>query len=200
MTYSIDQLKGEVSRGGGFAKGNLYRVILPVIPELYINLTGVDVTYPQSLNILCKNVTLPGKQLTTVNRTVGVVSQKIAYGYAVEDVSMTFLGLNDYIARKYFENWQSYALNPNTNEVRYKNEYAKTVTIQQLDKYHRVVYSVDLEKAFPTQLLNIDFSNDNSSAVDINVTLSYSKWKRNDVITDAVSTEAQKFLEKILLK
>ena len=34
MTYSIETLKGEIGRGGGIARGNLYRVILPVIPEI----------------------------------------------------------------------------------------------------------------------------------------------------------------------
>ena len=200
MTYSIEQIKGEISRGGGVAKGNLYRVILPVIPELYINQNGLSVATPQSLNVLCKAVTMPGRQLLTHERTIGTVNQKIAYGYAVEDVSMTFLGLNNYVARKYFEDWQHYAMDENNHQVRYKDEYAKNVTIQQLDNQHKVVYSIQLEKAFPTQVLNIDFSNDNGQPVEVSVTLSYTKWRRNNVVTDAISDVAQDFLEDLLLK
>lgn len=200
MTYSIEQLKGEISRGGGIAKGNLYRVILPIIPEIYLNLTGVDVAYTQSLNVLCKSAQMPGRQLTTVDRTIGVVNQKVAYGYANDDVNLSFMGLNNYVARKYFEDWQFYAMNEDTHEVRYKDQYAKNIVIEQLDMQHRVVYSVTLEKAFPTQVLNVDFANENSQAVDINVTLSYTRWRRNNVVRDVISTEAQDFLEGLLLR
>lgn len=201
MAYSIEQIKGEISRGGGVAKGNLFRVILPVIPEIYLNIaTGVDVTYPQSLNVLCKNVNMPGRQLLTIDRTIGVVNQKVVYGFSNEEVNMTFLGLNDYIVRKYFEDWQLYAMNQENHDVRYKTQYAKNVVIQQLDMKHRVTYSVTLEKAFPTQLLNVDFSNDNGQPVDINVSLSYTRWRRNNVIRDGLSTVIQDILEDITLR
>jgi len=199
MAYSIEQLKGEISRGGGVAKGNLYRVILPVIPEIYANQTSISVPYSQSLNIVCKNVNMPGRQLLTHDKTIGVVNQKIVYGYANEDVSLTFLGLNNYAARKYFEDWQNYCISEDTNRVKYKNTYAKTVTIQQLDSLHRVVYSVNLEQAFPTQVLNIDFSNDNGQPIEVGVTMSYTKWRRNNVVSDVVSDNVQDFLEGLLL-
>lgn len=200
MAYSIDQLKGEISRGGGVAKSNLYRVILPVIPAIYLNQTGLDVTYPQSLNVLCKNVSMPGRQLTTVDRTIGVETQKIAYGYVNDDVNLTFVGLNNYVVRKYFEDWQFIAMNKDTNEVRYKRDYSAPVTIEQLDSKHRVMYSIQLESAFPVSILNIDFSNDNSQPVDINVTLAYTRWRRNDVVRDVISTVGNTVAENLLLK
>jgi len=200
MTYSIEQIKGEISSGGGIAKGNLYRVILPVIPSLFLNQNGLSVATPQSLNVLCKSASMPGRQLLTHDRTVGAVNQKIAYGYANDDVSLTFMGLNNYTARKYFEDWQFYAMDQDTHEVRYKDEYAKNVIIQQLDHQHKVVYSVQLEDAFPTQVLNIDFSNENGQPIEVSVTLSYTRWRRNNVIRDAISDVAQDFLEDLLLR
>lgn len=200
MTYSVDQLKGEIGRGGGIAKGSLFRVLMPIIPEIYLNLTGIDVATSQQLNILCKQVNMPGRQLLTNDRIIGTVSQKVAYGYANEDVNITFIGLNNYVVRKYLEDWQDYAMNPNSFEVKYKTQYAKNMTIQQLDMHHRVVYSIVLEKAFPTQILNVDFSNDASGPIDIGATFSYTKWRRQDIISDAISTEAQQFLENLILR
>lgn len=191
MSYSIEQLKGEIGKGGGIAKANLYRVILPIIPEIYINLTGIALPTSRTLNILCKNAQLPGRQLLTTERTIGTVAQKVAYGFANDDVNLTFMGLNNYVARKYFEDWQHYALNQNSYEVKYKTQYAKTVTIQQLDMRDNVVYSVNLEKAFPTQILNVDFANDATTPIDVSVTLSYSRWVRNDILTDSISTLTQ---------
>jgi hypothetical protein len=200
MTYSIDQLKGEISRGGGVAKANLFRVILPIIPEIYLNLTGADIPYSQSMNVLCKNAILPGRQLLTADRVIGTISQKVAYGFANEEVTLTFTGLNNYVVRKYFEDWQHYAMNPNSFEVKYKTEYAKTVTIQQLNNLQQVMYSVELEKAFPTQIMNVEFANDNINPVDISVTLAYTIWRRNNVVKDVISTEVQDFLEDLFLK
>ena len=199
MTYSIEQLKGEIGRGGGVAKNNLFRVLLPVIPEIYLNSTGVAVATPQSLNILCTRATLPGRQLMTVERTIGTVTQKVAYGYINDEVTFSFLGLNNYVVRKYLEDWQNYALNQNNFEVKYKTQYAKNVIIQQLDQSHRVVYAVKLEKAFPTQLLNIDFSNDNGQPVEVGVNLSYTRWSRVNFLSNAISTEAQELFENLLL-
>lgn len=188
MSYSIEDLKSVITAGRGIAKANLYRVILPIIPEIYINAGGIGVPNPLSLNILCKNAQIPGRQLLTNDRVIGTVAQKVAYGFANEDVTLTFMGLNNYVARKYFENWQHFAINENSYEVKYKNEYAKTVTIQQLDMSGRVVYGVNLEKAFPTQILNIDFANDNNTPVEVSVTLSYTRWVRTSLSTDIITS------------
>ena len=44
------------------------------------------------------------------------------------------MDLNDFKARKYFDTWQSFAVNPNTLEVGYYQDYVNHVIIQQLDK------------------------------------------------------------------
>ena len=41
---------------------------------------------------------------------------------------MTFIGLND-STRKYFETWQSFAINPETKEVGYYQDYVKDVDV-----------------------------------------------------------------------
>lgn len=199
MTYSIEQLKGEITRGGGVAKGNLYRVILPVIPRIFVNLSGVDFPLPQSLNVLCKNVNMPGRSLTTIDREIGVVNQKIAYGFVNDDVNMTFLGLNDFVVRKYLEDWQFYAMNPDTHEMRYKNEYARTVTIEQLDQRGRVMYAVKLEKAFPYILSQLEYSNENGQPLDINATFTYTRWRRTGFVRDVVSGFVQEALDDLIL-
>lgn len=196
--YSIDQIKGVVSAGAGPAKSNLFRVIMPVIPQIYINLTGASAAYPQNMNILCKNVVMPGRQITTVDRTIGVVTEKVAYGFLNDEIALTFLGLNDYAIRKYLEAWQFFCMNPDTHNVKYKTEYARNVTIQQLDHLSRVVYSITLEDAFPTQLLPIEFSNENGQPVEIAATLTYTRWRQDGFANQVISSVAQNFLEDIL--
>ena len=64
---------------------------------------------------------------------LGTTSRKIVNGTAFTPVSMTFIGLNDFV-RKYFETWQSSAVNPETKEVGYYQDYVKDVIIQQVEK------------------------------------------------------------------
>ena len=132
---NIDEFKGLVSAKGGMARGNLFKVTLPSLPG----------ATSREVNLLCKDVNLPGRQIMTQERQIGMKSIKLPYGFAVEDVSMTFHVINDYSIRKYFEIWQGLAVNPSTYEVSYKNNYAKDVIITPLKKgFSLPVYSTPL--------------------------------------------------------
>lgn len=121
---SIDQLKGLVSNKGGLARPNLFTVELPPFPG----------ATSREVNLLCRDVNLPGRQLLSYDKEIGTRREKVAYGYASDDVSMTFLVLNDYGIKKYFETWQAAAYNPNTYQIGYKSQYAIDVRIHQLKK------------------------------------------------------------------
>jgi len=127
MATSIDQLKSLVARKDGIARSNVFRIKLPTIP-------GAS---SEEVNLLCKDVVLPGKQVVTNERKIGMQLQKIPYGYAVTDVSMTFHVLNDYGIRKYFDTWQSLAVNQDDQTVGYlrgRDGYGKQIVIEQLKK------------------------------------------------------------------
>ena len=125
MAYSIDQMKSLISRKGGMSQGNVFRVEFPSLP-------GASA---EEVNLLCTRVNIPGQQILTYDKEIGIKSEKIGYRRAYEDVSMSFLLLNDYGIRKYFETWMNYVVDPNTYEIGYKNEYiAGQVKIQQLRK------------------------------------------------------------------
>jgi hypothetical protein len=58
----------------------------------------------------------------------------MAYGYAVDDVTLTFHCLNDMKIRNYFETWQNLAVNQETQEIGYFNDYTHPVIIQHIKK------------------------------------------------------------------
>jgi hypothetical protein len=126
MTYSIEDLKGQVSRSGGIAAGNMYRVILPVLPN-----------YPaqtKSLDLLCTAASIPGRQIMSMDYQMGTTMRKIANGYATTDMQLTFIATNDHVARAYFEAWQNLAHDPNTLTVGYYKDYTFPVKIEHLQK------------------------------------------------------------------
>lgn len=124
---SIDQLKSLVSRKDGIARPNVFRVKFPSIPG----------ATSEEVNLLCKDVVLPGKQIITNERKIGMQTHKVPYGYGVSDISMTFHVLNDYGIRKYFDVWQSLAIDQDGQTAGYlrgREGYGKQIVIEQLKK------------------------------------------------------------------
>ncbi len=127
MVQSIDQFKSLISAKDGVARPNLYRIKFPSMPG----------ATAEELNILCKNVTLPGRQILTSERRVGIKMEKVPYGYSVGDINLTFHVLNDYGVKEYFESWQNLAVNQQSQEVGYQRGYggyARQVEIEQFKK------------------------------------------------------------------
>ena len=127
--------------------------------------------------------------------------QKVAYGYAVDDVSMTFYCMNDYGIKEYFDTWKDSILPEQSDTygytTSYKNEYAKTITIHQLRQPlvglskqvgpirfsgglgGGTVYSVDLLDAFPINTSAIELNNELDGLVQLTVTIAYTNWRRS---------------------
>jgi|TARA_B110000483_G_scaffold139703_1_gene166871 hypothetical protein len=187
MAASIESLKGEIRQG--IAMNNLFRVLLPNIP-------GAS---SRQLNLLCKTTSMPGRQIMTTERRIGLQMQKVANGYAVDDVSMTFHSLNDYGVKNYFDNWMNMAVNNETLEVNYKKEYTHDVIIQQLRKDalvdlgfnfnigpfniagdiitpDQIAYTCVLQDAFPTTVSAQEFNNEQGGTSETTVQLSYTNW------------------------
>jgi len=121
---TIDDLKALISNKGGVARGNVFAVSLPPLAGLR----------SRELNLLCSNVNLPGRQIISQERTIGLINQKVANNHAFDDVSLTFRCLNDYGIREYFETWQNLCIDQQSLEVGYLNEYAFNVKIHQLKR------------------------------------------------------------------
>ena len=123
-TNMIDTFKSRITEGGGLAMANLYRVFLPPI-------IGVRT---QDMDILCKAAQIPGRQILSTERFMGMTTMKVANGYASDDVTLTFYCLNDMRIIDYFHAWQSKAVNQEEQEVGYLNDYTYPVIIQALKK------------------------------------------------------------------
>ncbi len=204
MANTIEDLKALMNTKLGFARPNKFLVTLPTVGVGGGLLSGIIGAFsgmgggasPRELNILCSNATMPAKQVLTNDRRIGMEFQKVAYGYAVDDVSMTFYLMNDYGIKDYFDSWRSTILDEFGQASNYKNEYAKTVTIHQLRQPLKgfskqvgpirfnaglgggSVYSVDLLDAFPIASSAIELNNELDGLVQLTVTFAYTNWRR----------------------
>ena len=186
---NIDQLKGVASKGRGFASANQFLVELPSLDGQYDT---------KDLNILCTNVNLPGRQIMTQERLIGIKARKMPNGFASDDINLTFHVMNDYNIRRYFETWQNKVINQDTFEIGYANTFTEQVRIKQLKKgmafdfpidkifglnidldirtRASIVYECTLKDAFPTTMTAIDFNNEQDGLVRLAVQLSYTNW------------------------
>ena len=141
MVQSIDQFKSLISNKRGIARPNLFRIKFPSLPG----------STSEELNILCKDIQLPGRQILTNNRQIGLKLEKVPYGFAIQDLNVTFHVMNDYGVKEYFETWQNLAVDQQSQEVGYQRGhggYARQVEIEQFQKV------VKLPKRFKTKVPN----------------------------------------------
>ena len=209
MANSVDELKALANTKLGFARSNRFLVTLPtnfgggggLLRGIVGLLTGGGGgASGRELNILCSNATLPAKTTLTNDRRIGMEFQKIAYGYAVDDVSMTFYLMNDYGVKEYFDAWRNTAIPEDGNNAftsNYKSQYARNVTIHQLRqplagvskqvgpiRFNAgigggTVYSVDLIDAFPVNTSAIELNNELDGLVQLTVSFAYTNWRRS---------------------
>ena len=215
MANSIEDIKALANTKLGFARPNKFLVTMPTVGVGGGLLAGLIGAFsgggggasPRELNILCSNATMPAKQILTNDRRIGMEFQKVAYGYAVDDVSMTFYLMNDYGIKDYFDSWRSTILDEVGQASNYKNEYAKTVTIHQLRQPLKgfskqlgpirfnagigggSVYSVDLLEAFPISSSAIELNNDLDGLVQLTVTFAYTNWRRTRGVQNFINMD-----------
>ena len=89
--HSIEKFKSAVAKG--IARSNLFHVELPRISNNNIS--------SEDLNLFCSRVNLPSRQISTVDRVIGIVTEKVANTFITDDVNLTFHVTNDYNIKKY---------------------------------------------------------------------------------------------------
>lgn len=162
MTASVDQLKSTIATKGGLARPNNFVVELPP-------LAGIST---RDMNILCRQATLPAKQILTHDRRIGMEFEKIAYGYAVDDVSLTFLIMNDYGVKEYFDTWRSLILNEDSHTANYKEDYQKRIVIHQLaNSIPSIFGSASINVGPLTAGVSAGFGNSLGGRVDVTTTV-----------------------------
>lgn len=180
MTFKTDDLRTYIEKENGVASPSRWRVILPKITgdsKPGGGTVGTQFSI-EDLNLVCTAVRLPGIDVITVDRQIGMVPQKVAVGKTVNPVSMTFYLTNKYTARKYWQEWMETVVGTGAPYTAgFLSLYGKQVEITQLDKLGDKVYTVKLEQAYPVNLSEIEMNNAAATAAaEFTVTLQYTNY------------------------
>jgi hypothetical protein len=185
---SLSELKTSITFGGGLARTNKFLVTLPSLGGGGL----IGALGSRNMNILCRTAQLPSKQILTHEKRVGMKFEKVAYGYGIEDVTLTFMETASLPVRRYFDTWRDLILNEDAQTSKYKTEYQKRVIISQLAMplplgaltgslpldVQVATYTVELINAFPTSITAIEYTNDADGYAETTVALSYTNFKR----------------------
>jgi hypothetical protein len=167
---SINDFKSSFS--GDLARTNRFDVEIPVpltlIPYLKTSKT---------LNYRCEVANLPGRTFaTTEQKTYGPI-EKFPYLSTYNDIDLTFIVDDDMSQKFLFDGWLNY-INPNYNyNLRYKENYATTLTINQYDVSNEKTYTVSLFDAFPISMNQLDLDWNGEGYHKLSVTFAYTYWK-----------------------
>jgi len=197
---SIDNLKSTISKRGGLAKTNRFQVIFTPPQGSLLSAAGLIgaltsggglksmINDPRDISMLCENVTIPGRQITTVDYIAEKQSVKIPYAFINEDVTCSFLLTNDYYMKTLFDAWLEQVFDTKSYRAKFKKDFTTDVVIQQLNEKNIPVYGVRLENAFPTTVAGITLDNNSESAVQkINVTFSYDNYVPEGPLSSTMS-------------
>ena len=128
--FGVEELKATISSSGGMAQPHQFMVQLPQLASINID--------ARDLSLLCSATVLPGRQITSIDQAMGTVNRKIANGYAITDMTLSFMVMNDHKVRQYFEAWQYEAHDQENKTIGYYDNYTYPVHISHLARGARL--------------------------------------------------------------
>tara|TARA_B100000809_G_C14990150_1_gene477707 strand:- start:56 stop:754 length:699 start_codon:yes stop_codon:yes gene_type:complete len=199
---SLDELKATIGARGGIARGNrfgvhithplkdfalsreVFRMEGPRNSEKTILKEGSYLDNGKDTYILCTNVALPGKLITTTEAKHNHNMAKKPYSMATDEVQMTFMLTNDWYMKKYFDLWMELIIDSSGAhyKTRYKDDYCADVVIQALrgNEAAQIGYSCKLERAYPRQISQVELGNDQEGLSQVTVTWEYDNFRLMD--------------------
>jgi hypothetical protein len=97
------------------------------------------------------------------------------------DIDLTFIVDDDMQQKVLFDAWLNF-INPSyNNHIRYKQEYATILTVNQYDVMNKLSYSVSLYDAYPISVNQMDLDWNGDGYHKLGVTFAYTYWKNNSL-------------------
>ena len=133
------------------------------------------------LQYRCEATNLPGRTIaTTEQKTYGPI-EKYPYLSTYNDIDLTFIVSGDMTEKIFFDAWLNYVNPTQSNNFRYKTDYAVTLSVNQYDQTNKLSYTVGLFDAYPISVNQLDLDWSNDSYHKLSVTFAYTYWKNNSI-------------------
>lgn len=160
------------------ARPNRFDVSIPV-PLTLILYRNIS----ERLTFRCESANLPGRSLATADQKIYNITEKFPYQTTYNDMDLTFIVSDDMLEKEFFDAWMEF-INPSTTfNMKYKGDYATTVTISQYDVTNKLSYSIELIDAYPIAVNQMDLDWSADGTHKLTVVLAYSYWRNNNIVS-----------------
>jgi hypothetical protein len=160
------------------ARPNRFDVSIPV-PLTLILYRNIS----ERLTFRCESANLPGRSLATADQKIYNITEKFPYQTTYNDMDLTFIVSDDMLEKEFFDAWMEF-INPSTTfNMKYKGDYATTVTISQYDVTNKLSYSIELIDAYPIAVNQMDLDWSSDGTHKLTVVLAYSYWRNNNIVS-----------------
>lgn len=148
---------------------------------------GGFINDPRDVSILCESCTLPGRVISTIDYQSTKQAIKVPYSFINEDVTFTFILTGDYYIRKMFDQWMSMVFDTQKYAMKYRDTYTTDIRIAQLNKKNIPVYTIQLQKAYPTAINSITLDNTAESGIQkVSVNVTYENFVTEGLVDSAL--------------
>ena len=173
--FAITDFMSKLDALGSYAKRNRFTV--EIIPPTTLN-TEVPAS---QIEFLVKGVTFPARTFgSTTYRRGGKFGLEVPYEVTEENVTITFLGTNDWKARKFWYDWHEHIQSNSSYNMNYYKDFIGTVTIsvykEEADAATSPTHQVTLHECWPKTIGAIELGWESTELVDFTIDIGYSWW------------------------
>ena len=194
---TINRFIAEINQGEGLARPTRYLVVIQPPQRIITNPYEGDfdmtpgnndmesMTIKRNVGMMCNKVTLPNRDVNTVDHRVYGPARQMPYAYSYSgQIECSFYGDKFLRQRTFFENWQKKIFSNVTHHMDFYDNYVGTMDIYQLGSFSaeqdrdRTTYAVRLYEVYPQTVGSIDYSyGATDTSVNVPITLNFRTWK-----------------------
>jgi len=173
--FAITDFMAKLDGLGSYAKRNRFTV--EIIPP-----QSLDTPVPVSqIEFLVKTISLPSRTFgTTTFRSGGKFGLEVPYEVTEEPVSISFLGTNDWTARKFWYDWHEHIQSNSSYNMQYYKSFIGTVTIscynEEEQQATQPTHKVTLHECWPKTIGAIELGWESTELIDFTIDIAYSWW------------------------
>lgn len=140
-------------------------------------LVGDSASIP-NLMIRCSNVTVPGRNISTIGYRIYGPTRQMPYEILYNgEINLTYILSRDMGERGFFEKWMNAVLNNQDYKVGFYDNYVGALAIHVLDRSDQVAYTSLVEEVYPKTVGDLSLANDRENEyLTQEVTLCFRKY------------------------
>jgi hypothetical protein len=142
------------------------------------------------LALRCESAQLPSRTLMTTEQKIYGITEKYPYENSYNDAEFVFMLSGDMREKKFFDSWINFVSPKLSYNMNYKSDYATSIVVRQYDVKDRIQYEVELRKAFPITVNQLDLDWSADGYHKLTVVFAYSDWISGNGVEEYVEEQS----------